>query len=135
MGTEEKLSILFHVSRYWPSVAGAALHTRELTRYLVAQHHQVAVVRHCANEPSSSEIAFAHNQSYLGLDKDYGVPIYQIGPGKLLKGPIQTLSQYHASQRLTRPFYSTMVRSTVASQLRSLEAPYQLIHAVYTGLT
>jgi glycosyltransferase involved in cell wall biosynthesis len=134
MGTEEKLSILFHVSRYWPAIAGAALHTRELTRHL-AQHHQVAVVRHCADEPSASEIAFAHNQSYLALDKDSGVPIYQVGPGKLLAGPMQTLSQYHASQRLTRPIYSTMARSTVASQLRSLDTPYQLIHAVYTGLT
>ncbi|MGA7955154.1 MAG: glycosyltransferase family 4 protein [Gloeobacterales cyanobacterium] len=133
MGTEEKLSILFHVSRYWPAIAGAALHTRELTHHL-AQHHQVVVVRHCGDEPSSAEIAFAHNQSYLDLDKDYGVPIYQVGPGKLLKGPIQTLTQYHASQRLTRLLYSTLARSTVASQLRSLDAPYQLIHAVYTGL-
>ena len=32
MGTEKKLSILFHVSRYWPAMAGAVLHTRELTR-------------------------------------------------------------------------------------------------------
>ena len=134
MDTEGKLSILFHVSRYWPAIAGAALHTRELTRHL-AQHHQVAVVRHCTDEPSVSEIAFAHNQSYLDLDKDYGVPIYQVGPGKLLEGPIQTLSHYHASHRLTRPLYSTMVRSTVTSQLRSLDVPYQLIHAVYTGLT
>jgi hypothetical protein len=134
MGTQEKLSILFHVSRYWPAIAGAALHTRELVHHL-AQQHQVAVVRHCAAEAASSEMAFAHNHSYLDLDKDYGVPIYQVGPGKLLAGPIQTLSHYHAHQRLTRPLYSTMVRSTVASQLRSLDAPYQLIHAVYTGLT
>jgi glycosyltransferase involved in cell wall biosynthesis len=134
MGTQEKLSILFHVSRYWPAVAGAALHTRELIHHL-AQQHQVAVVRHCAAEAASSEIAFAHNHSYLDLDKDYGVPIYQLGPGKLLEGPIKALSQYHADQRLTHPLYATMVRATVASQLRSLDASYQLIHSVYTGLT
>jgi glycosyltransferase involved in cell wall biosynthesis len=134
MGTEEKLSILFHVSRYWPAIAGAALHTRELIHHL-SQHHQVAVVRHCADEFSSSEIAFAHHQSSLDLDKDYGIPIYPIGPSKLLERPLQTLSHYYASQRLTRPLYTTMVRATVASQLRSLNIPYQLIHAVYTGLT
>jgi glycosyltransferase involved in cell wall biosynthesis len=134
MGTGEKLSILFHVSRYWPAIAGAALHTRELTHHL-SQYHQVSVVRHCADEFSSSEIAFAHHPSFLDLDKDYGIPIYQIGPGKILERPIQTLSHYYASQRLTRPLYATMVRATVASQLRALSAPYQLIHAVYTGLT
>lgn len=134
MGMEEKLSILFHVSRYWPAIAGAALHTRELTHHL-AQHHQVSVVRHCADELSSSEIAFAHHQSYLDVDKDYGIPVYQIGPGKLLERPIQTLSHYYANQRLIRPLYATMARATVASQLRALNAPYQLIHAVYTGLT
>jgi glycosyltransferase involved in cell wall biosynthesis len=134
MGKEGKLSILFHVSRYWPAVAGAALHTRELTRHL-SQQHQVAVVRHCADELSSSEIAFAHTQSCLELDPEYGVPIYQIGPSKLLERPIQILSKYHASERLSRPLYTTMVRSTVVSQLRSLAPPYQLVHAVYNGLT
>jgi glycosyltransferase involved in cell wall biosynthesis len=137
MSTEGKLSILFHVSRYWPAIAGAALHTRELTRHL-SQHHHVAVVRHCADELSSSEIAFAHHPSYRDLDKDYGIPIHQVGPSKLFERPIQKLSHYYASQRLTRPLYSTMVRTTVASQLRSLctvHAPYQLLHAIYTGLT
>ena len=43
MHSSESLKILFHVSRYWPAVAGAALHTREMIRHLQKQH-QISVI-------------------------------------------------------------------------------------------
>lgn len=124
--------ILFHVSRYWPATTGAALHTRETILHLQHQY-QIGVIRHCANESCSKEVAFTQHKSNILMDGK--VPIYQVGPSELWRQPLQHLSSYYSNYRLSRPAYHQLFRISVANQLRQIVSNYQLLHAVYSGLT
>lgn len=124
--------ILFHVSRYWPATTGAALHTREIIQHLQHQH-QIGVIRHCADESCSKEIALTQHKSNTLMDGK--IPIYQVAPNEPWRRSIQYFSRYYSNYRLSRPIYHNLFCVSVASQLRQIVPNYQLLHAVYSGLT
>ncbi len=124
--------ILFHVSRYWPATTGAALHTREIIQHLQRQHH-IGVIRHCADESCSKEIALTKYRSNTLMDGK--IPIYQVAPNEPWRRSIKYFSSYYSNYRLTRPIYHNLFRVSVANQLRQIVPNYQILHAVYSGLT
>ncbi|MCM1981592.1 glycosyltransferase family 4 protein [Lyngbya confervoides] len=125
--------ILFHVSRYWPAIAGTPLHTRELIFHLRAQNYDLGVIRHTADEPVSKEIAFAHNPT-LTLS-DGCTPIYQLGPPSPWRWGLQQLAQRYEQHRWARFWYGTLLRLSVQRPIARIAQPYEMIHAVYTGMT
>ena len=126
------LKILFHVSRYWPAIAGAALHTREMIHYLEKQH-EISVIRHFSTEETTNEIAFANSNSTKLRDNK--TTIYQLGAEQKWQGLLKFLSNYHQQLRIVRPFYSYCARQTLQSPFIKIACSHQVIHSVYTGLT
>ena len=127
------LKVLFHVSCYWPAIAGAALHTRKMIQHLENKYYQVSVIRHFSTEQTTNEIAFAHSNYKKIIDND--TTIYQIGAEQKWQGILKFLSNYHQQLRITRPFYSYGVRQTLHNQFLEIARSHQVIHSVYTGLT
>jgi glycosyltransferase involved in cell wall biosynthesis len=128
----EPLRILFHVARYWPAVAGAALHSRELIKYL-SLYYSIGVVRHTADEPFTKEIAFANNPT-LTLH-DGTTPIYQLGPHHWLRRPLKYLGHHYFQSRWQRVFYDRLLRISVEASIDRIADQYDIIHSVYTGMT
>lgn len=124
--------ILFHVSRYYPATTGAALHTREIIQHL-QQHHQIGVIRHCADESCSKEVAIPQHQSSTLIDGK--IQIHQVAPHQFYRRSMQCISHYYADYRLSRPIYHSLFRASVTDQLSQIVPNYQLLHAVYSGLT
>ena len=133
MQSSQPLNILFHVSRYWPAIAGAALHTRTMIKYLEQGGHQVDVIRHFSLEETSNEFAFTHSVDQQV--KDEQTDIYQISPHGLWRQPLQLLSQYHQDLRIIRPLFSYGTQQTLSQRFAQIARSHQVIHAVYTGLT
>ena len=133
MQSSQSLNILFHVSRYWPAIAGAALHTRTMIKYLEQRGHQVDVIRHFSLEETSNEFAFTHSVDQQV--KDEQTDIYQISPHGLWRQPLQLLSQYHQDLRIIRPLFSYGTQQTLSQRFLQIARSHQVIHAVYTGLT
>lgn len=124
--------ILFYVTRYWPATAGASLHTRELIKHL-AETFSVGVLRHACDEPYSKELAFARNPS-MTL-KDGLSTIHQVGSTAQVRWLLEPLAHAYQSVRLSRPLYDFLLRSSIQREVEKISQSYDIIHAVYTGMT
>ncbi|MEM9135762.1 MAG: glycosyltransferase family 4 protein [Cyanobacteria bacterium P01_F01_bin.42] len=124
--------ILFYVTRYWPAIAGASLHTRKLIQCL-SSDYPVGVIRHSGDEPVIKEIAFARNPTLTLTD---GVtPIHQLGAAKQLRWLLEPLATHYPSKRWSRPLFNAMLRLSIRQQVESISRSYDIVHAVYTGMT
>ena len=127
------MKVLFHVSRYWPAIAGAALHTRKMIQYLEKKNHHINVIRHFSTEETTNEIAFAHSKNEQMIDGQ--TSIYQIGSQGKYQKILELTAKYHQQIRLIRPLFSYGVKQTLYSQFLHIARSFQVIHSVYTGLT
>ena len=124
--------ILFYVSRYWPAIAGASLHTRKLIQCL-SNDYVLGVIRHSGDDPFVKEIAFSLNPTLTLSD---GVtPIYQVGASNKLRWLIEPLAKSYQSVRWTRPLFNFFLTLSIQRQVEKISRSYDIVHAVYTGMT
>ena len=124
--------VLFYVTRYWPAIAGASLHTRKLIQCL-AEDYSVGVIRHSGDDPFIKEVAFAKNPTMTLTD---GVsPIYQIGADSRFRWIMELLANQYQAKRWTRPLYNLCLQWSIQRKVERIIQPYEIVHAVYTGMT
>lgn len=124
--------ILFYVTRYWPAIAGASLHTRKLIQCL-AEDYSVGVIRHSGDDPFIKEVAFARNPTMTLTD---GVsPIYQVGADAKFRGVMEFLAKRYQTLRWTRPLYNLCLQWSISRKVERIIQPYDIVHSVYTGMT
>lgn len=132
MNTETDISTLFVVPRYWPNMGGSEQHTRKLAQ-LLSTTQRVGVVRHASIEAGNLEQALCHNAAEELSDND--VSIFQVAAGDSGASLMRRLSKYYAHYRMIRPLYDYLARNFIKDNLRDTASQYQIIHAVYNGLT
>jgi glycosyltransferase involved in cell wall biosynthesis len=123
---------LFCLARYWPSMGGAELHTREMVKRL-CRRGRVGVVHHCTEETHPPEVAFAY--SATSSREESGIPVDQLGAQGAHRPLLQLLGHFYPHTRWVRPLYTALFKATVREKLEHIAADYSLIHAVYNGLT
>jgi glycosyltransferase involved in cell wall biosynthesis len=123
---------LLWVPRYWPVLGGSELHSRRLAHQL-ANHTEVGVLTHCNH--ASQSLAEGAAEAHYNKNSDGNTTLYrtglQGGGRKLLRG----LAALHQPLRLSRPLYAHAFRHLFAPQVAAIAQGYDLIHAVYNGLT
>ena len=124
--------ILFYVTRYWPAIAGASLHTRKLVHCL-SDDFSLGVIRHSGDEPVIKEIAFSRNPTLTLTD---GVtPIYQVGAAHQFRWLLEVLAHHYQTTRWIRPLFNFFMCLSIQRQIERISQSYDMIHAVYTGMT
>ena len=123
---------LFCIPRYWPSMGGAELHTREMARRL-ARSGDVGVVHHCSTEAATPEVSFASGQTTVSADGD--IRVFQLGAQGIQRPLLQGLAQSYAKSALARALYTQLFKASVGQQLSRIAQDYDIIHAVYNGMT
>jgi glycosyltransferase involved in cell wall biosynthesis len=124
------LRILYSITRYWPAIGGAEVHTRELIRALAGQV-QPSIAAHWAENRTdwlrgTTLTAAAHAQTY----DDEGRPVHLFAPtrGELLASLPFVFAYYPfmpvAARQLSRP----LVR-----QLEEIVGSVDIVHNVRSG--
>ncbi len=126
------LRSLITIPRYWPSVGGSELHTRELAHRL-SNLHEVAVLHHCSNEDAHLETAAALSRSQQRQDN--GMTLHQLGPDSIYRTILKQLARHIPQQRTARKIFNTLYARSITSTFEMIAAKYDVIHAVYNGLT
>ena len=123
---------LFVIPRYWPAVGGAELHTRELARRM-SDLHRVGVVHQCADEAELLETAVAMSQGQFRQDGE--VAVRQLDIDTRIRPMLSALSPRTGTSRAARKIYNLLLKQSIQPRLDAAANGFDLIHAVYNGLT
>lgn len=128
----KNLRSLITIPRYWPSVGGSELHTRELVHRL-NDFNDVSILHHCSTEHAHMEIAASLSTTQQKQEND--ITVYQLGPKPLFRTPLFKLAQHIPQQRSARKIFNTLYQHSIASSFETIASKYDVIHSVYNGLT
>jgi glycosyltransferase involved in cell wall biosynthesis len=127
------MRILYVVPRYWPSIGGAQVVSRELIRR-VATNHSIAVVTQFTSGRDSfvDSVVRARPGEYC----DGEIPVYRIGPTRGWRPLLTGLSWFYGRTRLVRPIFAWLLQRALEPQLAGLIARYrpEIVHAAHIGL-
>lgn len=127
------MRIAFVAPRYWPSVGGAQLHTREFVQRLNRSQSLVVLTQNAEPANAAHACASAPNRSSY-FDGD--VPVYSIGPRGFWRSLLLPMSQLYGRIRPVNPIYALALRAAILPEfLRILkEFHVDLVHTVHMGL-
>ncbi len=127
------MRILYVIPRYWPSLGGAQVVSRELIRR-IASHHDVAVVTQFTADRDSFVTSVVRAQP--GEYCDGEIPVHRIGPTGAWRPLLTGLSRLYGRVRPINPVFAWLLQQALAPQLAELIAHYrpEIVHAAHIGL-
>ncbi len=127
------MRILCVVPRYWPSMGGAQLVSRELI-HRMSHRHAVRVVTQFTSDGDSYILSVT--SAIPGQYKDEEIAVYRIGPKGLWRPCLQALGKVYDRFRPIRPLFAKLLDAAIAPQLESIVSDFQpdILHAVHVGL-
>jgi len=127
------MRVLYVVPRYWPSIGGAQLHTRELI-HRIAAHHEVQVVTQFTSD-AESFVQSAVN-AYPGEYQDGNINVRRIGPIGISRRALQALAMVYGRFRPVNPVFAVILNRGILPQLEALIRQYRphILHTVHIGL-
>jgi glycosyltransferase involved in cell wall biosynthesis len=127
------MRILYVVPRYWPSIGGAQLVSRELVRR-VADQHAVKVVTQFTSDADS----FAHSVVSVraGRYEDGPVTIERLALSAAWRPFLQLLTPFYGRVRPVNPVFGWLLRRALLPELLTIirEHRSEIVHAVHVGL-
>ncbi len=128
----KKLHTLFVISRYWPCVGGAELHTRQLAHQL-SQKQQVTVLYFNERHTLSNELgsASAKNRDFY----DANVRTIQVAPQGFHRFLLFWLALIYPYISCSRPIYQYLMFLFARARINQFSHDVDVIHNVYNGLT
>jgi glycosyltransferase involved in cell wall biosynthesis len=127
------MRILYMIPRYWPSVGGAQLHSRELVQR-ISQHHAVAVVTQFTVDRHSFpySVATAGNSEYV----DGAIRVHRIGPSGAWRPLLRMMSRLYGRFRPVNPVFAVVAQWAVMPHLQEVVRSFRpdLLHAIHIGL-
>ena len=127
------MHILYVIPRYWPSIGGAQLHSRELVRR-VANDHAVKVVTQFTSDADT----FAHSVAAVraGRYEDGPVTIERLALSAVWRPPIQLLAHFYGRVRPINLVFGWLLRHALLPKLLTIirEHRPEIVHAVHVGL-
>jgi len=127
------MRILYVVPRYWPSVGGAQLHSRELVQRIGTRHAVSVATQFTSDRDSFAQsVANARPSQYW----DGEICVYRIGPPGLWRPCLQMLSKLYGRLRPINPFFAILLHIAIMPQLEAILRRHQpdILHAVHIGL-
>jgi glycosyltransferase involved in cell wall biosynthesis len=125
--------ILYLVPRYWPSIGGAQLHSRELVNRM-ARRHAVQVV----TQFTCDRYSFAHSvaSALPGRYWDGEIAVDRIGPQGAWRACLEPMSRLYGHVRPLNPPFAWLLDRAIAPQLERLVSQFRpdILHAVHIGL-
>ena len=127
------MRILYCIPRYWPSIGGAQLLTRELI-HRIARNHSVRVVTQFTSDRDS----FLETATKVRPDKyqDGDIEVFNVGPTGLWRPVMNMLRKFYGPLRIFNPVFAEVLRHVMISQIREIAASFkpEILHAVHIGL-
>ncbi len=124
---------LIVIPRYWPSIGGSELHTRQLAHELKKQGNEIKVLCHVTTPEPDNELAASHASATILNDRD--IVIHQAGVSGWLAPIIKSLAPCYHQTRWVRPVYDGAFRQISTHAIAHQAVGADLIHAVYNGMT
>ncbi len=127
------MRIAFVAPRYWPSIGGAQLYTRELVHRLKQSHSVIVLTQNAESTNAAYACASAPNRTSY-FDED--VPVYSVGPRGLWRSVLWNLSQLYGRIRPINPIYAFVLRAAILPEFVRILKQFQVdvVHAVHMGL-
>ncbi|MBI3959905.1 MAG: glycosyltransferase family 4 protein [Chloroflexi bacterium] len=125
------MRILFVIPRYWPSVGGAQLLTRQMVQRLSTEH-AVKIITHQADGSFIDAMALARPNTYA----DGLVSVQRIGPDALWRPLLRSLARLYTSTRLVRPITAWVLHQALVPCMEGIIHDFQpdVLHAIHIGL-
>jgi glycosyltransferase involved in cell wall biosynthesis len=127
------MKILYVVPRYWPSIGGAQLHSREFI-YKIFERHDVRVV----TQFTADKDTFLESVTDVKPERyqDGDITVFNIGPRGISRPILQTLRHLYGRARVFNPLFAHVLRHTMVMQLKEIADAFapDILHAVHIGL-
>lgn len=120
------------INKYWPSVGGSQMHTREIMQRL-SQTMDVHVGCFNSGLDENNEIAVAHNKAQQFFDKN--VKTTHFTPPILLRWGLTRLAPLYATNTLAKIGYTLLVMLYAYLSLKPLIKHTHVVHIIYNGMT
>lgn len=127
------MRVLYVIPRYWPSVGGAQLLSRELVRRMSLRHEVLVVTQFTSDQDSfATSLATATNSEY----RDGEIQIIRVGPEGLWRPILQMMGGIYSQIRVIRPIFALLLERAVRPRLMQIMCDFHpdLLHAVHVGL-
>ncbi len=127
------LRIAFVAPRYWPSVGGAQLHTREFVHRLKQDHSVIVLTQNAESSDAARACASAPYRSRY-FDED--VSVYSVGPRGLWRSVLLNMAKVYGRFRPINPIYALVLRIAIMPEMVRILAQFQadIVHTVHMGL-
>ncbi len=128
------MRILYVVPRYWPSVGGAQLLTRELIHRIADRNHEVWIVTQFTSDAESfiQSVVNARPGEY----QDGNINVYRIGPIGIWRSVLYMLAKVYGRLRPVNPIFASVLNRAILPQLEAIirQCRPHVLHAVHVGL-